>query len=64
MEHLCRLYGCFNHSGFLVEFGSNNRGALKRKKKSTGNSFLFPQTKYKIEAVIVHVCICMRVFNV
>lgn len=49
MEHLGRLH--FNHSGFLAEFGSINRGELK--KKSTGN--FPPKTKYKIEAVVVHV---------
>lgn len=56
MEHLGRLY--FNNSGFLAEFGSNNRGTLK---KSTGNFFPSPQTEHKIEDVVVHVYICMRV---
>lgn len=32
-------------------------------KTSTGNSFLFLQAKSKIEAVVVHVCVCKCVFN-
>lgn len=62
-EHACRSDVCFNHSSFLLEFGSYKFGSTK--KTSTGNSFLFPQTKYKMEAVAFHVCMymCIHVFH-
>lgn len=45
------------------QLGPTREVHLKKKKKSTGNSFLFPQTKLKSEAMVLQVCVRMRVFN-
>ena len=43
----------------LQSLGQTREGDALKKKKFTGYSFLFPQTKYK--AVVVRVCMCMCV---
>ena len=58
MEHLCRLYVCFNHSGFLAKFGSNKRGALKKNPQEI--LFYFPKLNTRLRlwlCVFVYACV-------